>query len=92
MSPLGVFYPTVLIAALIGGFGPGLASVAGGAVAWWALIPPRFSFAVYRTRRRGHACHLCRRIGDHHLDVRLLSPQDPAGSGTQSVNGLRDDR
>ena len=50
ISPLGSFYPAVMIAALIGGIGPGLlASVAGGAIAWWAIMPPRLSFVLYST-------------------------------------------
>lgn len=47
ISPLESFYPAILLAALIGGIGPGiLAAIAGGAVAWWGLMHPRYSFAL----------------------------------------------
>jgi two-component sensor histidine kinase len=48
ISPLGTFYPAVLFAALIGGVGPGaFTAVTGGIIAWWGIMPPRFSFILH---------------------------------------------
>jgi two-component sensor histidine kinase len=43
------FYPALLVAALIGGLGPGvLATTLGAVLVWWAILPPQFSFYVSR--------------------------------------------
>ncbi len=47
ISPMGSYYPAVLFAALVGGIGPGvLAATLGSLIAWWAVMPPQFSFAI----------------------------------------------
>jgi two-component sensor histidine kinase len=49
IAPFVTFYPATLVAALIGGLGPGvLAATLGGVIAWWALLPPQFSFYMSR--------------------------------------------
>lgn len=48
ISPMGSYYPAVLFAALVGGVGPGvLAAALGCLVAWWAIVPPKFSFSIF---------------------------------------------
>jgi two-component sensor histidine kinase len=43
--PFATFFPAVLLAALVGGIGPGiLAAIAGGAIGWWAFLPPSMTF------------------------------------------------
>jgi two-component sensor histidine kinase len=43
--PFATFFPAVLLAALIGGIGPGiLAAIAGGLIGWWAFLPPSMTF------------------------------------------------
>jgi K+-sensing histidine kinase KdpD len=43
--PFATFFPAVLLAALVGGIGPGiLATIAGGTIAWWAFLPPSMVF------------------------------------------------
>ena len=43
--PFATFFPAVLLAALVGGIGPGiLAAIAGGAIGWWAFMPPPMAF------------------------------------------------
>jgi len=43
--PLPTFYPAVLIAAFLGGTQAGiLATALGGLVAWWAFMPPHYTF------------------------------------------------
>ena len=43
--PFATFFPAVLLAALVGGIGPGLfAAIAGGIIGWWAFLPPRMAF------------------------------------------------
>jgi two-component sensor histidine kinase len=49
ISPMGSYYPAILFAALVGGIGPGvLAATLGGLIAWWAIIAPQFSFAIFQ--------------------------------------------
>jgi two-component sensor histidine kinase len=44
-------YPAVLIAALVGGAGPGIyAAVSSAIIAWWAFIPPHFAFFPISSR------------------------------------------
>jgi K+-sensing histidine kinase KdpD len=39
------FYPAVLFAALVGGAGAGIfAALLSGLIAWWAFMPPHFTF------------------------------------------------
>jgi K+-sensing histidine kinase KdpD len=43
--PFATFFPAVLLAALVGGIGPGiLAAIAGGLIGWWAFLPPPMVF------------------------------------------------
>jgi two-component sensor histidine kinase len=43
--PFATFFPAVLLAALIGGIGPGiLATIAGGTIGWWAYMTPPMVF------------------------------------------------
>jgi two-component sensor histidine kinase len=43
--PFATFFPAVLLAALVGGFGPGIfAAVSGGIIGWWAFLPPLTAF------------------------------------------------
>jgi K+-sensing histidine kinase KdpD len=43
--PFATFFPAVLLAALVGGVGPGVvAAIAGGAIGWWAFLPPSMVF------------------------------------------------
>jgi two-component sensor histidine kinase len=43
--PFATFFPAVLLAALVGGIGPGiLAAIAGGAIGWWAFMAPPMAF------------------------------------------------
>jgi K+-sensing histidine kinase KdpD len=43
--PFATFFPAVLLAALIGGIGPGiLAAIAGGLIGWWAFMAPPMAF------------------------------------------------
>jgi K+-sensing histidine kinase KdpD len=43
--PFATFFPAVLLAALIGGIGPGLfAAIAGGTIGWWAFTAPPMVF------------------------------------------------
>jgi PAS domain S-box-containing protein len=45
--PFILYYPTVVLCAWFGGLWPGLLSTAlGGAIAWYAFIPPPYSFKV----------------------------------------------
>ncbi len=48
-TPFITFYPAIVIAALVGGFWPGVvATIASAVVAWILFIPPTFSFALTR--------------------------------------------
>ena len=43
--PFATFFPAVLLAALVGGIGPGiLAAIAGGTIGWWAFLTPPMTF------------------------------------------------
>ena len=43
--PFATFFPAVLLAALVGGIGPGIfAALAGGAIGWWAFLTPPMTF------------------------------------------------
>ena len=43
--PFATFFPAVLLAALVGGIGPGiLAAIAGGTIGWWAFMAPPMAF------------------------------------------------
>ena len=43
--PFATFFPAVLLAALVGGIGPGiLAAIAGGLIGWWVFLPPPMVF------------------------------------------------
>ena len=43
--PFAPFFPAVLLAALVGGIGPGVfATITGGIVAWWAFVTPPMAF------------------------------------------------
>jgi two-component sensor histidine kinase len=43
--PFATFFLAVLLAALIGGIGPGiLAAIAGGFIGWWVFLPPAMVF------------------------------------------------
>jgi K+-sensing histidine kinase KdpD len=43
--PFATFFPAVLLAALVGGIGPGiLAAITGGTIGWWAFMPPSMVF------------------------------------------------
>jgi K+-sensing histidine kinase KdpD len=43
--PFATFFPAVLLAALVGGIGPGiLAAILGGTLGWWAFMPPSMVF------------------------------------------------
>jgi PAS domain-containing protein len=45
--PFITFYPAVLVAALVGGFGPGIAAtVLSLLMAWFLFIPPAFTFVL----------------------------------------------
>lgn len=45
--PFTTYYPAILVATLLGGFGLGtLASILSAAVAWWLFMPPAFTFAL----------------------------------------------
>jgi K+-sensing histidine kinase KdpD len=49
IAPFVTFYPAPLVAALIGGLGPGvLATALGGLIVWWAFLLPQFSFYMSR--------------------------------------------
>ena len=49
--PFITYLPAVLITALLGGFGPGLAAmVLSGSSAWYFVLPPKFSFALSPTK------------------------------------------
>jgi two-component sensor histidine kinase len=44
--PFITFFPAVLLASLVAGFGPGLVAIAlSGMAAWYFFLPPTFSFA-----------------------------------------------
>jgi PAS domain S-box-containing protein len=46
-TPFITYYPAILIAALFGGFWPGvLATIASAILAWFAFIPPEFTFTL----------------------------------------------
>jgi PAS domain S-box-containing protein len=46
-TPFITYYPAILIATFFGGFWPGVvATAASTALAWFAFIPPEYSFAV----------------------------------------------
>lgn len=48
-SPLIAYYPAIAFTALLGGIGPAaLVAVVGGMTAWWAFMPPTFSFSLER--------------------------------------------
>ncbi|MBR0718963.1 sensor histidine kinase [Bradyrhizobium liaoningense] len=48
-SSLIAYYPAVAFTALLGGIGPAaLVAVIGGMTAWWAFMPPAFSFSLER--------------------------------------------
>src|SRR5262245_64799601 len=43
--PFATFFPAVLLAALVGGIGPGVfATITGGIVAWWIFVIPPMAF------------------------------------------------
>jgi two-component sensor histidine kinase len=43
--PFATFFPAVLLAALVGGIGPGIfAAIAGGTIGWWAFLTPPMTF------------------------------------------------
>ena len=43
--PFATFFPAVLLAALVGGIGPGIfVAIAGGLTAWWVFLPPTMTF------------------------------------------------
>jgi two-component sensor histidine kinase len=43
--PFAAFFPVILFSTLIGGIGAGVLSACiGGAVSWWAFLPPEMSF------------------------------------------------
>lgn len=43
--PFATFFPAVLLAALVGGIGPGLlAALSGGIIGWWAFLAPPMAF------------------------------------------------
>src|SRR5262245_51749899 len=43
--PFATFFPAVLLAALVGGIGPGIvAAIAGGTIGWWAFMTPPMTF------------------------------------------------
>jgi two-component sensor histidine kinase len=49
VAPFVTFYPAPLVAALIGGLGPGvLATVLAALTVWWAFLLPQFSFYMSR--------------------------------------------
>jgi two-component sensor histidine kinase len=49
IAPFVTFYPATLVAALIGGLGPGvLATAVGGVIVWWAYLLPSFTFYISR--------------------------------------------
>ena len=43
--PFATFFPAALLAALVGGIGPGtLVAVLGGIIGWWAFFDPPMAF------------------------------------------------
>ena len=45
--PFAAYFPAIIIATLLGGFGPGvLATIVSGLVAWFLFLPPAFEFAL----------------------------------------------
>jgi two-component sensor histidine kinase len=43
--PFATFFPAVLLAALVGGIGPGIfATTLGGVIGWWAFLAPALAF------------------------------------------------
>lgn len=45
VTPFAVYYPAILVTALVGGSAAGgLAALLSGLVAWWAFLPPRFEW------------------------------------------------
>jgi two-component sensor histidine kinase len=49
LLPFTTYYPAILFATYIGGFGVGGYAVAlGGLFGWWAFLPPHFSFLVFK--------------------------------------------
>ena len=49
VAPFVTFYPAPLVAALIGGLGPGVvATVLGALIVWWVFLLPQFSFYMSR--------------------------------------------
>lgn len=45
--PFGVVFFVSVLATLLGGWRPGLLTLVGtGVLSWWAVLPPRFSFAI----------------------------------------------
>ena len=48
-SKLIAYFPAVALAALLCGLGPGLfVALLGGLAAWWAFMPPAYSFELHR--------------------------------------------
>lgn len=46
-GPFVTYYPAIIIATLIGGFWPGLVTMAlAGLIGWYSFLPPVFSFAL----------------------------------------------
>jgi two-component sensor histidine kinase len=50
LLPFTTYYPAILFATYIGGFGVGCYAVAlGGLIGWWAFLPPHFSFLSFKS-------------------------------------------
>jgi two-component sensor histidine kinase len=48
--PFLAYYPTMALCALLGGVGPGIfVALSGSVTAWWAFMPPAYSFSLERT-------------------------------------------
>jgi hypothetical protein len=52
LLPFTTYYPAILFATYIGGFGVGCYAIAlGGLIGWWAFLPPHFLFFVFKPSR-----------------------------------------
>lgn len=58
--PFATFFPATLIAALVGGVGPGtFAAIIGGAIGWWAFIEPTMAWFPLTAGQTVSICAYC---------------------------------
>ena len=77
--PFATFFPAVLLAALIGGIGPGiLAAIAGGLIGWWAFLTTVDDVFPAQARTSNQPISLPYYVSDPCVGGRALSKADKA--------------